>query len=306
MSHSKCLMLICIALPTLVSYGEAHCPGNVPSLNLRIVQGSLIVVAVEIDHSGPYDLLVDTGAQVTTVEPSLAAELHLKPQGTTAVSGVGSYARTAYSYIGQIEAGGPSVANSLTVIQEITQLKEADPRIRGILGSTFLQHFDVLIDNRHHLLCLDDSGALAASVKGEQIALAAPPGLQRDLPFTRPILVAARLSGIESASVLLRLDSGSSAAVLFGGKTQSGAPFPNTGSMLKRSVKGVDQSFAVLSPQEVRIGKYLLRQVSFAMPLNGDNNGSIQREDGVLPTAAFERVLISSSGRYVTLEPRDR
>ncbi len=29
--------------------------------------------------------------------------------------------------------------------------------IQGILGEDFLEHFDMLIDNVHSLLCLDDS-----------------------------------------------------------------------------------------------------------------------------------------------------
>ena len=148
MSRFRCLLLaslILLALPA--AHGEAHCPGNVASLTLRLVQGSLIVIPIEINHSGPYDFVVDTGAQVTTVEPTLAAELGLIAQGTTGVGGVATYARTAFAYLDSIEAGQHSVSNALAVIQEMTQLKAADRRIRGILGANFLEHFDLLIDN---------------------------------------------------------------------------------------------------------------------------------------------------------------
>src|ERR1700690_4380548 len=72
---------------------ESHCPGNLNSLPLRLVQRSQIVVPVSINHAGPFDFMVDTGAQVTRVDPVLAADLHLKPQGTAGVVGVGVYAR---------------------------------------------------------------------------------------------------------------------------------------------------------------------------------------------------------------------
>jgi len=55
-------------------------------LTLRLTQGSLIVVPVEINHSGPYDFLVDTGAQITTVDSFSAVNLGLKAQGTTGVA----------------------------------------------------------------------------------------------------------------------------------------------------------------------------------------------------------------------------
>jgi Aspartyl protease len=68
--------LAILALPAL--YAVPRCPGNVVSLTLRLVQSSLIIVPVEINHSGPYDFLVDTGAQITTVDSSLAVNLGLK------------------------------------------------------------------------------------------------------------------------------------------------------------------------------------------------------------------------------------
>jgi hypothetical protein len=303
LSLFKCLLLASLVSQTLpAAHGEAHCPGSVASLPLRLVQGALIVVPIEINHSGPYDFVADTGAQVSTVEPSLASELHLKVQGSTGVGGVATYTRAAYVYIDLLEAGEHFVPNTVAVVQEMTQLKVADSRIRGILGANFLEHFDLLIDNSRHILCLDASGSLASAVKGEHIALAEPRGSQDDLPFTRPIVVSARLSGLEKTPVLLRLDSGSNAPVLYTKDSRLHKISPNSASQLMRVVNGVEQGFAVLPPQDVRIGKSSVRLVSFAMPLNPVGEGQTSREDGLLPTIAFQRVFISCSGGYVTLE----
>jgi hypothetical protein len=46
-------------------------PGNVDSLRLRLIENVQMIVPVTINHSGPYDFLVDTGAQITTVNPEL-------------------------------------------------------------------------------------------------------------------------------------------------------------------------------------------------------------------------------------------
>ena len=50
-----------------------------------------------------------------------------------------------------------------------------DLHIRGILGEDFLEHFDMLIDNVHRLLCLDNSAAMRTEVKGPHIPLITPP-----------------------------------------------------------------------------------------------------------------------------------
>ena len=107
------------------------------------------------------------------------------------------------------------VEDSPAVTIDIAQSGILDPRVRGILGGSFLEHFDVLIDNRRHLICLDDKGDMAAAIKGERIPLAEPYGPQTDIPFTRPIEISARLSAMTPVSVLLRLDSGSNVPALY-------------------------------------------------------------------------------------------
>jgi hypothetical protein len=304
MSLCKCLLsasLVSLALPA--AHGEAHCPGNVASLPLRVVQSSLIVVPIEINHSGPYDFVVDTGAQVSTIEPALASELRLKVEGTTGVGGVATYGRNAYAYLDLIAAGDHSVSNTIVVLQELDQLKAADSRIRGILGANFLEHFDMLIDNRQHILCLDSSGMLARAVKGEHFALAEPRGSQTDLPFTRPIVVAVRLSDLGRTSVILRLDSGSNVPLLYAADQGLRKSSANSSPLLKRVVNGVEQVFALLPPQNIEIGKGSVRQVSFVMPLNPIGGGPVPREDGLLPTMVFQRVFVSPVGRYATLDP---
>ena len=299
MRFTTSVSLAILVLPAL--YAAPRCPGNVASLTPRLVQGSLIIVPVEINHSGPYDFLVDTGAQITTVDSSLAVNLGLKAQGATGIGGVATYARYAFANLDLLQAGTHIIPNSLAVIQDLKQLKEADPRIRGILGDNFLEHFDILIDNRFHLLCLDDSHALALAIRGEHVALVEPRGTQDDLPFTRPMIVSARLSAAKAAPMLLRLDSGSNAPVLY--ETCPQIRNMSRASVLRRVVNGVDQGFAVFAAQDLELGTKYVRQVPFVVPMNSLGDGPPPREDGILPTMAFQRVFISSAGRYISLDP---
>jgi Aspartyl protease len=216
MSLIKCLLFASLlSQAASAAQGEASCPGNVASLPLRLVQSSLIVVPVEVNHSGPFDFLVDTGAQVSTIDSSLASELKLKSQGTVGVGGASTFSRNGAVFLDLVKVGDHSVSHSLAVMQDLAQLMSADQRIRGILGGSFLEHFDLLIDNDQRLLWL-----------------------------------------------------------------------------------------TVLPPQEVRIGKVALKQVSFVVPMHMVRQGPAPREDGLLPTMAYQRVFISSSRGFVTLEPR--
>jgi hypothetical protein len=303
MSPIKWLAGVSFAIVLSTLQAEPRCPGNEPSLPLRLVQSSLIVVPVQINQSGPYDFVVDTGAQVTTIDSSLVAELRLKLEGTAGVEGVATSTRSALAHLERLGAGTHSVPNVLAVIQNLAQLRAADPHIRGILGENFLAHFDLLIDNRRQMLCLDDSNVLASAVGGEHVALAEPRGSHQDMPFTRPIIVSARLSGSDAGPVLLRLDSGSNAPVLYAADLRAGNPQPLTVNGPKRPVNGVEQAFRALAPRDVQVGRNSVRQVPFMTPVNSIGNGASPREDGLLPTMAFQRVFISYGGGYAALDP---
>jgi len=302
MSFAKCLAA-CLAGLVLAAHAEPHCPGNVSSLNLRRVQDALIVARVYINHKGPYDFLVDTGSQITSIDPAIAAELHLKIEGTTGVSGVATHSSSAYSHLDLVEAGGSSVPGVLAVVQDLADFRKADSNLRGILGENFLTHFDLLIDNRQQMLCLDQSGALARAVKGERIPLATPYGPQDDLPFTQPVIAPARLALADEVPMLLRLDSGSSALLLYAVKPRLLPASVNGASSFTRVINGEQQTFAVLPAQGVRVGSIVVNRVPIVVPMNAVGSGPGPREDGLLPTMAFARVFISYRENYATFEP---
>lgn len=154
---------------------EPHCPGNVASLHFHLVHRSQIIVPVMTNHTGPYDFLVDTGTRITMVDPSLAAELHLQVQGTANVSGVGFHTSEPLAQLDSLEVGSQSMANNLVIVQDLKHLEAAELYVRGVLGGSFLGHFEVLIDDVHTILCLDNARAMLPEVKGQRIALVAPP-----------------------------------------------------------------------------------------------------------------------------------
>jgi hypothetical protein len=198
---------------------ETHCPGNVASLPISIVNGYRIILPVTINHSGPYDFLLDTGSDMSIIGPALAAELNLRTQGAAAVTGPGFQGSASFAELDQIQAGTHAVENPRILVFNLLNLHSVDPRIRGVLGEDFLEHFDMLIDIDHHLVCLDDSTAMRASVKGPHIALLSQmPAAQGAAP-RKSLMVTARLSDV-AQPVRLKLDSGTNVPFLYTPPTQ--------------------------------------------------------------------------------------
>jgi hypothetical protein len=117
------------------------------------------------------------------------------------------------------------------------------------------------------------------------------------------MVVTAKVSGLAETPVLLRLDSGSNAAVLHIASPQGRVKINRTTPTLRRDIGGVEQVFAVLPGQNLEIGKHHFHEIAFVVPMNTVGNGPDPREDGVLPTMAFQRVFISSAARYASFEP---
>ena len=296
-----CISLAAITLPTL--HSEPHCPGNILSLRFHLVQRSRIIVPVVINHTGPYEFLLDTGAGSTIVDPALATELHLKTQGSAEVVGVGFNTHTSFAYLDLLEAGSHSVANHPVVVQDLQPLQEADLHFRGILGGDFLAHFDVLMDYAHRMLCLDDTKVMQAAVKGGHIALVTPSQTPDEVSLTTLLIIPVHLSGFRARQLLLTLDSGANGSFLFNHAVNLAPGLRPTRQRNGYGADGVKRGFSILPPQSMQIGSLNMQQVSFAAPADSGENTLTSKEDGLLATVVFRRVFISYADRFIVLEP---
>lgn len=284
---------------------ESHCPGNVASIRPRFVERSIVIVPVMLNGSGPYDFVLDTADQVTIVDPDLAAELHLASQGTTHVIGISTYTQASYAQAESLQTGAHAVKNMLLLITNLGQEQVTDPRIRGILGSNFLGHFDLLIDYAQGLVCLDDTKQMREKVKGAHIELVAPPPHpERNLSFTQPLVVPVRVSGFGERPLSLQLDSGSNAAILFNVQKQLLQWQSVSAPLTARGPDGLVSAFAALQLQDIQVGPHSLQRISFVTPVSNGKNALRKPDvDGVLPTALFRRTFISFRDHFVVLTP---
>jgi len=206
MTNFKWLVSIVLTSTLIPSLqGETHCPGNVPSVHLRKYQ---MIIAVSLNHSGPFNFLLDTGSQIAMIDPSLA-EGHSSIAGKAAhVEGVGFRGNAFFAQVDMLQVGAHALANQRVLVYDLRQFNSSDAtvRIQGILGEDFLEHFDMLVDNAHNFLCLDESTGLRASMKGAHIMLlrSVPTSDGEQLPES--IIFSARLSD-GMRPVRLKLDS---------------------------------------------------------------------------------------------------
>jgi len=302
---SLCVFLAtAIAFTSISSQAETRCPGNIASLRPRIVAGALLVIPVKINQSGPFDFMVDTGSQLNLIDPALAAQLNLESLGTVGLVATAVYSQASVGVLDSLQAGLQRVLKPLVVVQDLGPIQAADRRIRGVLGENFLAHFDVLIDYSRGLLCLDEAKLMEKHLRGERIPLVAPKHPGTELPFSQRLVVSVNLSDIGTRPILLQVDSGSDGPILYAGNGGLEQPLLKRARLQGPEVSDARRAFAVLPPQDMRLGSHIVRGIPFVTPASGSQGLPDREEDGILATVLFQRVYISHSDLFVIFDPR--
>jgi hypothetical protein len=291
-------------LATLPLHAERRCPGSVSSVTPRLVRGTLIVVPVKVNQAGPFDFIVDTGAQITMVDPSLAGQLGLKSQGVVVLVSAANHVHASITVLDSLEAASHLVERPLVIIQDLAPFQAVDSRIRGVLGENFLAHFDFLIDFRHKLLCLDDTRTLRDAVHGERVPLVVPRHPENEVPFTERLVIPVHLSSTGTRQILLQLDSGSDVPVLYPGHENTNLSLLKSATLQETTMNKAPDSFAAVEPQVMQIGSRIVSPISFLTPVSVSKDMPVHEEDGVLPTEIFQRVFICHADHYVIFDPR--
>jgi hypothetical protein len=261
-----------------------------------------MIVAVSLNNSGPYNFLLDTGTQITMIDTSLATELQLDTHGTAVLAGVGSRSAASFSQLRQITVGPHSLANQKVLVYDLEKLKSADLQIQGILGEDFLEHFDMLIDNAHRLLCLDDATIMRDGIHGSHIALLKPAEETAREPLAASLIISAHLSDA-MRPVRLKLDSGTNTPFLYSTSKYMALGLFRGASWHGVGPNGKTEAFMAIPPQNVKIGSLELFRVLFLTVVGEQKDLHTSEFDGLISTASFKRVFISHVDHFAVLEP---
>jgi hypothetical protein len=251
-----------------------------------------------VNGSGPFEFMVDTGAQITVMEPALANELKLAATGFLNVVTVASNVAVPLVYAAAVEVGPVSAKGLQMAVEDLGPVQTEYPRLRGILGNNLLSRFDLLIDHRRKLLCFDDTRRMQASLRGERVAILSKTDQHLGSASAPPVLVSVHLPDDGKEGSVLRLDSGSNVPLLYVDHRAMVRRAPGC-TIGTRALF----TFAYTSARNVRLGAHREIEIEFATPTAG-RLYSKAGEDGVLPTALFKRVFISGLDHFVMFDPR--
>jgi predicted aspartyl protease len=270
-------------------------------VKFRAAAESMIIVPVTVNGLGPFDFLFDTGMGETVIDRKLAAELNLPHAGNTDLMTLQHSRAVSLVHAGSLAMGGATVHGiDLSVINHLTA-----PLfwVRGILGEDFLRNFDLLIDNRHHLIQFESGPRpFAGMLAGEHVPFS-PYGLYRGELTHNRLVVLGRISGLGDKNLALQLDSGANLVVLFANLKKLTLVSPQRNYSVTGSF-GSDTSFAaeMRSVHALQLGTRTLPDLTVIAP----SPIPPMDVDGFLPTSLFQSIFISHSGRFAILNPEIR
>lgn len=295
-SRPRALLGFALSLPTFVS-GFGQQPHLV---KFRVTGESIIVVPVTINRAGPFDFMLDTGTTNTLIDRKLAEELHLPPAGKRLLSTFRNEAVTPFAHADSVSMAGTNVPGLNLFV--IDHLADGPPFVRGILGEDFMRYFDLLIDNRHHLIQFERGpGQLRDMLAGELLPLTL-----NGSPIENRLIVVGHCFESGGREMKFQLDSGVAGMVIFSGLNAllafRSAPL---GSLPTHILEGpLRGGFEVnLGTVHLQLGKRRFEETVIVPKGNISLRGTGEDLDGLLPTSLFRSIFISHSGKFVILDP---
>jgi predicted aspartyl protease len=261
-------------------------------IRFRLVHNTLIVVSLMAGREGPFDFVLDTGADTSIVDPSIAAKLSLLPldqTDQTTLAGVQTLRRGSIPIL----SIGPAQAKNVTVlVQDLSEIHKLDPQLEGIAGQNFLSHFNYLIDYRKHALRIEQAVEIQQSLEGDRVAIEA---------VENRMLINSEGQSRKRAKVLLLLDSGANSLLLLHSASQA-LDISSQQSGLETTSAG-QVGLAVGRVKMLRVGSQEFHDIPVALPAIGPAE---HIGDGLLPMALFQAVYVNNRDGFVIFNPRVR
>jgi len=266
-----------------------------------------IVVAVSINHTGPYNFLLDTGTQITMIDPSLAAALHLDTWGAAVVAGVGSGQFASYAQLDLVEVGFHAVCRPKKSWFMTSRISIPPiPTCGAFLGKIFLEQFDLLIDNAHRRPLSRRLGGdarrgeraayspLVATAEADEVG-----AITRFAAHYRPSI---RWAAARSPASRLRCERTHPFQCI---RIHVAAAPPHNVAVWGSGVDGTQLILTALPPQVVKIGSLELSGVSF-FSTTTEKDSFVKGFDGVLTTGLFPARLHRPRRSLLPCLSRDR
>jgi aspartyl protease family protein len=111
--------------------------GNFFSIPIKKRVGGIPLIDVIINGSKSFEMLLDTGASITTITPTMEKELKIKSEQIVPIATAGGIIQSGLAKVESIQAGDLQVDNILVSLSSSLNF--------GLLGQNFYSNYDIII-----------------------------------------------------------------------------------------------------------------------------------------------------------------
>ena len=258
-------------------------------IHFRLVDNTLIVVALNSGQGDRFDFVLDTGTDTTVVDPSIASRLSFAPVERIQVVSLGNASMALRGSIPILSAGSFRMRNIPVLVKDLSNMRKLDSHIAGIVGQNFLSHFNYLIDYQRRLVRLQTGDEIPEITGGDHVAIEST---------ENRMMVAAEAHSRSATRLNLLLDSGASSLVLLRSASRMLNISRQATALQETSDGQVELQVGRVS--EMTVGSQRLRDIAVLLPAI---EPSVPIGDGLLPTILFRAVYVNNQDGYVIFNP---
>lgn len=140
-------------------------------LRFRLAHNTLVVVPVMAGTEGPFDFVLDTGADTSVVDPSITRQLLMASTGSTEQTTLAGKQRLTAGRIHTLSIGSAQATDVSVLVQDLSELRQMDSRIVGIAGENFLSGFNYMLDYDKRVVRFENDNEIQDSLEGERVPI---------------------------------------------------------------------------------------------------------------------------------------
>jgi predicted aspartyl protease len=135
------LFALCFLFATIAA---AECPAGMTAVPLKTID-RFLTIPVAINGDSPHNFVLDTGAQITTLDPEIS---HGTPEiENVSVLGTKGHVSGYMTMVNSITVGKSTLTRQSIAVMPLDGFSVNGRKIQGILGKDFLSNFDILIQH---------------------------------------------------------------------------------------------------------------------------------------------------------------
>jgi Aspartyl protease len=260
-----------LAVCTAILAGSQICAAAaLHPVKIEMTEGHPVIRGVYVNGHGPYSFLLDTGTTANHMDPKLAQRIGLKPTfRSELVSSTGAEYVPGTDGV-EVTLGSVHAEGQRFLFTGVDLIRQLEPSVQGVLGQTFLSHFDYLLN-----------------VRGKQIEFG-----KREPNATEiraPLRIDQARPVVSTSLGALVLDSGTRWVTLFGVQA--------TGPMNEMVTMTGSLRIGTVVRKLLIGGRAFWRGEALAVPHSAEPSA-----EGLLPVSLFKTVYFCNSEGYVSFE----